>query len=138
MSVVVTARFFHWRPFRFHINHQVLNKLVTFAYLYLHTKILHPITCGSEAAKETVEKAVHLGTKPAGEMWESEVTAFSFKVKAYLFIHPSTDGCLGYYLLAILKMLLKTWEHKHLSPGFQLFCTAIQELNCWIKWQFYV
>lgn len=35
-------------------------------------KILHPITFGSEAAKETVEKAVYLGTKPAGETWEIE------------------------------------------------------------------
>ena len=72
MSVVVTARFFHWRPFHFHINHQVLNKLVAFAYLYLHKKILHPITYSSEAAKETGEKAVHLGTKPAGETCEIE------------------------------------------------------------------
>ena len=35
-------------------------------------KILHPITYSSEAAKETGEKAVHLGTKPAGETCEME------------------------------------------------------------------
>ena len=48
------------------------HKLVAFAYLYLHKKILYPITYGSEAAKEKVEKVVHLGTKPAGETCEIE------------------------------------------------------------------
>ena len=89
MSVVVTARFFHWRPFRFHINHQVLNKLVTFAYLYLHMKILHRITYGSEAAKETVEKAVHLGTKPAGETWEIEGGQSFFINSKSISVYPS-------------------------------------------------